>query len=129
VTLNAPEMWEDAKRLLDYGFRNYTREKLIEEGQVLKKVELDRAKEDYGSVVSSSDFYFPLKEGEKDKIRYLFRLEEPVVAPVKAGEKIGELEMRLQGERMGTVDITVEKDIERSPFYYFFIRLWRKYFS
>jgi len=129
VVLNAPEMYEDAQRLLDYGFQYYSREKLIEKGRVLKSVKLEQAVDDYGNVIAAENFYYPLKEEEKEKVRYLFRLKEPQAAPINAGEVIGKLEMRLHGEAIGTIDLTVAEDIERSPFYYFIIKLWESFFS
>ena len=35
VVLNAPQMWEDAMALLDYGFHNYQKELLAEKGQYI----------------------------------------------------------------------------------------------
>ncbi|HOL18259.1 MAG TPA: D-alanyl-D-alanine carboxypeptidase family protein, partial [Bacillota bacterium] len=40
VVLNAPQMWEDTMRLLDYGFETYSRQKVLYQGQVICTAEV-----------------------------------------------------------------------------------------
>jgi len=129
VVLNAPQMWEDTEVLLDYGYQSFSRQRLIRRGQVLKSVKLDRARVDFGKVAAEEDFYYPLQPGEEKEVRYLFRLSEPVEAPIAAGQVLGKLDIRLGEEDLGGVNLVAAEDIERSPFYYFLVKLYRKHFS
>ncbi|NLC50812.1 MAG: D-alanyl-D-alanine carboxypeptidase, partial [Firmicutes bacterium] len=42
TVLNAPDMYNDAIMLLDYGFNNFTNKRLIAQGQFLRRVEVEK---------------------------------------------------------------------------------------
>lgn len=128
VVLNAPEMWEDARILLDYGFDTYNREKVIFRHQFVKTFEVKRAVAENGRVVAAEDFYYPLKAGEREQLRYLFDLNEPRRAPIKAGSEIGVLEIQFKGETVGRIKLIAGEDIRRAPFYQPLIKLWKMIF-
>jgi len=117
AVLNAPDMWEDATKLLDYGYEAFQRKKLISQGQVVKTVEVKYSREKQVEVMAQEDVYYPLKPGEKEKIRYLFKLAEPYTAPLKSGEVMGEMKMIMDGEEIDSVALTVTEDVLRAPFY------------
>ena len=54
---------------------------------------------------------------EKDKIRYSFSLKESYPAPLEAGEVLGEINIYLEEENLGSVKLTVKEDVVRAPFY------------
>jgi len=117
VVLNAPDMWSDTEKLLDWGFSEYQREKLISQGQFLKTIEVKKSREERAEIVAMDDFYYPLKQEEKDKIRYSFSLKESYPAPLEAGEVLGEINIYLEEENLGSVKLTVKEDVVRAPFY------------
>ena len=42
VVLNAPDMWNDAKKMLDYGFQNYTWKTLVKAGDAVASVDVEQ---------------------------------------------------------------------------------------
>lgn len=125
VVLNAPDLWDDTQKLLDYGFNAYTKEKLLSAGQVVKSIDLERARQEHGKVAVKEDFWYPLKPGEQASVRYRFRLEEPYRAPLSEGEKLGDLEVWVNDEQIGLVDLVAAEDIRRQPFYQPLLDLFR----
>lgn len=128
VVLNAPDMWEDAMRLLDYGFDEYQKEKLVCRSQVVKTVEVKRSRQERAGIKAIEDFSYPLKPEEKNKIRYLFSLNEAYTAPLHTGDIIGEMKMLLDGKTIGSVKLTVTEDVPRSPFYEPLVKYLRRLF-
>ena len=119
VVLNAPYMWEDTVALLNLGFENFTYETLLKEGQYLKSVPIIGGESGKVEAFAGEDFYYPLDIGEKDKVTYRFILDEPLEAPLRKGEIIGELEIYFERELVGVLDLVSGNDIKR-------ITLWNR---
>lgn len=60
VSLNAPNDWADHTKLLDYGFENFQRTKIIGKHEKVSEEE---------NLITFNSFYYPLKEGEWKHIR------------------------------------------------------------
>jgi len=114
VVLNAPEMWEDTITLLNYGFENFTSETLVKGGQYLKSVAVIDGESGKAEAFAAESFYFPLKTEEKDKTTYRFIIEEPLKAPLRKGERIGELEIYFERELVGVLDLVSGNEIKRT---------------
>jgi len=117
VLLKAPEMWEDAIKLLDYGFNSYFCQKLILEGQHLKRVPVLNSQEGRVAVLAKQTYTFPLQEGEDKKVSYRFNIGEPLYAPLQAGERIGELEIYFDHELIGVVELIAATDVRKRTFW------------
>lgn len=119
VVLNAPEMWEDTVTLLDYGFKNFRYETLVKESQYLKSVAVIEGENGKAEAFAGEDFYYPLITGEENRVTYRFVLNEPLRAPLRKGERIGELEIYFKRELVGVLDLVSGNDIKR-------ITLWNR---
>lgn len=98
VVLNAPQMWDDAAALLDYGFGSYRRHKVFCRGQVLCTAPVHKGAGRVGAAVTE-DLYLPLLPGEEETLHCRISLSERIRAPLAAGERIGEVEIFL-GEQL-----------------------------
>ncbi len=96
VVLNAPQMWDDAAALLDYGFDRYRRRKIFHRGQVLCTAPVHKGCSRVGAALKE-DLYLPLQPGEEEALHCRISLGEGISAPLPAGEKIGEVEILLEG--------------------------------
>ncbi|MDO9535930.1 MAG: D-alanyl-D-alanine carboxypeptidase family protein [Bacillota bacterium] len=114
VVLNAPDIWEDTVTLLNFGFENFTYETLLKEGQNLKSVVVIEGESGKAEAFAGEDFYYPLNTGEKDKVTYRFLVDEPLEAPLRKGERIGELEIYFERELVGVLDLVSGNDIKRN---------------
>ncbi|RJX23667.1 MAG: D-alanyl-D-alanine carboxypeptidase [Dethiobacter sp.] len=113
VVLNAPQLWEDTVALLDYGFANFEYKCLVEERQYLKSVAVVDGVSGKAEAIASSSFYFPLRALEENKVTYRFILNEPLKAPLKEGERIGELEICFQQEAVGVIDLLAGREVKK----------------
>ncbi|NMA92838.1 MAG: D-alanyl-D-alanine carboxypeptidase [Firmicutes bacterium] len=120
VVLDAPRMWEDTISLLDYGYRTYTREKIISAGQVLAYVPTDY-KSGYIQAVAEKDFYLPLRPGEGEGLQYKWRLID--LHRPSSGGRLGKVEIYLDGLLLGSVQLKAGLNIKTQSFWSQFVRL------
>ncbi len=118
VVLNAPQMWEDTTALLDHGFNDFTPYPLIKTDQFLKSIAVIDGRDDKVEAIAGSSFYYPLKdEEEKKKVTYHFLVQEPLQAPLKKQERIGELEIHFDGSIVGVIDLLAGSEINKLSFW------------
>ena len=128
VVLNAPQMWEDAMALLDYGFHNYQKELLAEKGQYICLAEVYKGERSV-NLVAAENLYYPLAAGEKAEIVSRPVLKEQIKAPLATGEPLGSLEFYLAGNMIGSVELLSGHPVERYPVGKYLQRLLSSYWD
>jgi len=123
VVLNAPQMWEDTVALLDYGFKEFEYKPLLNQGQYLKSVAVKDGVREKVEAIAAKGFNYPLQEKEKAQISYQFIINEPLIAPLKAGERIGELKIYFKEEAVGLIDLVAGHEVKKISFWE---KVWRK---
>jgi len=123
IVLDAPEMWEDTMRLLDYGYHTYLREKIFTAGQTLAEVPVNSGEPGYARVTAEQDLYLPLLPGEKERVQYKWRMRTSYRPPICVGEKLGELEVYLDNNKLGTVQLVAGCQVKKLSFWGQLVRL------
>lgn len=106
VTLNAPSDWNDHRLMLDYGFSRLKRQ--VEKPNITDKIPV------VGGNVESLDVQseqFEYDSTEKRNVIQRVTVDNFVYAPVKKGDKVGEVEYFLNGEYIGSTDIVASNDV------------------
>lgn len=115
---------EAAKKLLDYGFANYTRVHYpaADCGDIRVKGGIE------GLVGTGYDAFDYLTEKGGDKgIEQIVTLDENVAAPVKAGQKVGEVKFIKNGDEIGTIDILAKEDVDKISYFGLLFNMMKKY--
>lgn len=123
VVLNAPEMWEDATELLDFGYGYYRLETVIAAGQPLIAAGVEKGVKDRVSLLAARDLKLPLKEDEREYLRFDFSVQR-LVAPLDTGEEAGQVTVYFGEQEVGTVPLVVGEAVEKRGILYFFRRLF-----
>lgn len=111
VTLDDSTDWEDHTALLDYGFSHYPAALLCHAGKAVSQVTVADGEEEVVALVTASDVYYPLAEGEQ--VRARVTLPDAVSAPVEAGAIAGQVEFLMDGQVVGKSYLVFETDVER----------------
>ncbi len=111
VTMNAPDDWNDHKKLLEQGFNNYFPQTLVEKGQIVGTVAVAGGTSGYVDVIAEESFTFSLREGEK----WYLDLTDPgfVYAPVASGQYAGFAHIFVEEKPVGKVSLIYGKTIEQ----------------
>lgn len=115
VTLGSPtsaERFSSARGLLDYGFANYMRAPLpaLEE---LGPVKVTRGVEDHVGVNMQQPESVIIRSGQQVKLTQEPTLTEEVEAPVEAGQKLGSVTVKMDGETLLEYDLVAASAIQR----------------
>ena len=117
VVMAAPDFkvrFQETMKLLDYGFANYSAEKGLPAGEKMAEVPVTKGMADMVSGIVKEETSFLLKkDGGKDWETAVETL--PVMdAPVKKGEKIGEVVYLINGEEVGRTDLIAAENVEKA---------------
>ncbi len=113
-----------ASRLLDYGFANYGVYRYTPEE--LEDLKITGGVSKYVKIEAKS-FSCVLEKGKISKIQYKLELPESVSAPLKTGDKIGEIVFSCDGEEIGRSGIFAAEDVPKIGFFDLWCRMLAKF--
>lgn len=120
---SSDERFEDAKKLLDYGFANFA--SFQPEVRQIEPVTVKG-----GKAPSVSVKYEPvsilLTKNKTGKVDENIILPEFVEAPIKNGDKIGEIQYSVAGEVVAKTDIIACEDIEKTSYGDLIYKIFKK---
>ncbi|MGQ9823851.1 MAG: D-alanyl-D-alanine carboxypeptidase family protein, partial [Desulfotomaculales bacterium] len=107
-------VYEDARKMLDYGFEQFLPVRLVKKGDRLATLEVAGGEPARVDLVAGGDFWydFPRAEGEKDLNRHL-ELVKKVEAPLAAGQVAGKLVFYDRERQVGQVDLVAAQAVAR----------------
>lgn len=126
VVLGEPDSdtrFAEAKKLLDYGFANYEISEVDKKGVELGAVDVKKGVELSVKGALKEDVKLLLKKGENTKLVKEVKMDEEITAPVKTGQKIGEVTYRINDRVVGKADIVAQKDVKKASFIRLFFRM------
>lgn len=111
----------ETKRLFDWGYDNFATMELIEKGETVTQIEVRLSTEDDQLVLVTRDSLSGTVPKDIDLNDITRKLEIPasVDAPIKAGDKLGYMEISYNNVDYGTVDLVALSDISRSDVLYY----------
>lgn len=125
VAMNEPDSKTrnaEISSMLDYGFAQYSTEKVLSTDSILDKVLVDKGKKEYVEIVPTENITFLNKKTEANKnATYEIKLNE-LKAPLKKGDVIGTLIVKFNDNDQREVNITVKEDIEKCNIFELFLR-------
>ena len=132
VIMNAPTTkirFAEAKQLLDYGFTNYSSYQLSNQNDIVKNITINHGVEKNINAICSSSKNIMLPKGQESKITQEINIPDTLDAPISQGEKIGEINYYMEGEKIGSVDIISDKTIKKISFVNMSSYLLKQWFS
>jgi len=117
----------DARKLLDYGFANYSIYTVSKKGDILKNIKVSKGNKDTINVIIDNDINVLVKKGEEKLIERKIILPDKLSAPVKKGDLLGEIEILKNGEKIQNIPIIAQEDVEKATFLnniYKAVRYW-----
>jgi len=126
VVLGEPDSntrFDEAKKLLDYGYANYQIVKIKNKGEELGTAEVKKGVADSVKGILKSDVSLMLKKGSKDQIKQNVKMAESIEAPVTPGQKIGEVFFEDNGQVVAKADIVADAEVKKASFVRLFFRM------
>lgn len=110
---NRSYKWKDAKKLLDYGFENYSYQILGKESWDLPKIRVVNGMEETtGLMTDAEEFSYLLGEGERVECKV--DLPKSLMAPVEKGTVVGTIRYELDGATIEQFQIVTIQEVEKA---------------
>lgn len=110
VTLNAPNDWDDHKKLLDYGFGKVTNVK-IDDSAYSIQIPVVGGVTDSVSLKGSAGNDVTVDSDEANNIKRTVELPKFVYAPLENGQVVGKIRYTLNSNTIATTDIVDRKSV------------------
>lgn len=130
VVLNAPDMWNAADAMLDYGFDEYTWERFVSGGEVVTNISVTRGMKNSLEIVAKEDIIIPLRKNEgKDTVKLKIVCPNVIEAPVREGQVVGRIEAHVDGRVIRSVPLIANDTIMQKEYPYYLWRILQEYIA
>ena len=116
VLMKAPTStirFNEAKKLLDYGFNNYNYKEFAKEGNTVENIPVFKGIQKNLELIYEKDVGCLIKKGEEKNIIQNVHIERNAYAPIEQGQKFGEITYSLNGNTLSTVNIVAKDKIDK----------------
>lgn len=114
----------DSQRLLEYGFRFYATQKVLNANEEYKSINIWGGVEKYLGLGVAEDVFITLPRTSFKDLVVNYNYNNNIQAPIEAGQKIGTLEIMSNEEVVFSTNLVALKAIKAKGF---FGRLWSKF--
>ncbi len=113
-----------ASRLLDYGFANYGVYKYTPEA--FGDMKINGGMREYVQI-KAEEFSCVLEKGKITKIQHRTELPDSISAPLKKGDKVGEIIFSCDGSEVGRASVYAVEDVPRISFFDLWCRMLARF--
>jgi serine-type D-Ala-D-Ala carboxypeptidase (penicillin-binding protein 5/6) len=101
----------ESQKLLNYGFQFYDTVKLYEKNQAVSTVKVWKGGANQLKAGFPYDMYVSVPKGAADKLKATIETQQPLLAPISAGQKVGVLRVELDGKPYGEFPVVALEEI------------------
>lgn len=120
VVMGAPSIKEreaQSSALLNYGFRFFQSVKLYAADQVLGTPRVWKGSQDLVTVIPARDVSMVVARNVAAGLTSEVQLESPLIAPISAGQKVGQIVVKNGDEIIETIDAVAQAEVPRAGFF------------
>lgn len=121
--------FDEAKRMLDYGFANYESVNIGKKGDIIATLPVEKGKLFEVDIMLERDSFVLLPKGESGSIEKKIILPDSIKSPMASGDVVGELVISLNGEEIDKVNLVVKSDVEKANLINILTRTIKSYFK
>jgi serine-type D-Ala-D-Ala carboxypeptidase (penicillin-binding protein 5/6) len=110
----------EAQKLLDWGFRQFKTIDVFEAGEVVSKARVWGGAEQFVDLQVDKAFQVALTPTEQKTVELKITYKGPMIAPVKAGEVVGQARVIVRGKVVSEIPVVTVKDVAAVE------SIWRK---
>ncbi|HNX93383.1 MAG TPA: hypothetical protein PKI17_07640, partial [Syntrophomonas sp.] len=116
VVLKSGDRTGDCARLLNYGFSQSKRIKVIDSHEVFKNAKINKAVQSYADIVPAQDLWLWVGESPPD-IQKKVRMNYLLKAPLPRHHKVGEMDIYVEGQYVQTIELRTRENVPRETFF------------
>lgn len=127
VVLNCPNMFEEAKNMMDRGFEEYERATLLRAGETVAIAGVLQGQKNMLELTVQQDIMITVKKGESLTCRTRVLFDENIAAPIEKGEALGRVEVLDEGALISSTPLIAANDVEKADVRWYFDRIARRF--
>ncbi|MCF6235611.1 MAG: D-alanyl-D-alanine carboxypeptidase [Gammaproteobacteria bacterium] len=108
---------QESQRLLNYSFRFYETRKLYSANEGLTKTKVWKGEVEEVSLGVENDFYLTFPRGQYKKLDASMSVNNLIYAPVKHGQKLGSVNIQMNGQELGSQPLIALNGVEEGGFF------------
>ena len=131
VIMRAPstkERFSCARKLLDYGFSTFKYKKFAEKDVEVMNVTINKGVVSEASVKYADTSGKIMNKKSEGNVEQEIIINDNVSAPIEAGQVLGKVEFRVDGEAVASVDLVAENDVAKLNIFTMGKRILKKWF-
>jgi D-alanyl-D-alanine carboxypeptidase (penicillin-binding protein 5/6) len=101
----------ESQKLVNYGFQFYDTVRLYEKSQAISTVRVWKGNANAVKAGFPYDLYLSVPKGGGDKLKASVETQQPLLAPIAAGQKVGVLRVELEGKPYGEFPVVALEEI------------------
>lgn len=111
VVLNCPMWFDEAERMLDWGFENFSRQIAAQAGEKVAEAKVLNGQEESVSICAAESLCYPICASDEWRIEV--QVNESLQAPVQAGDCAGYMAIIVNGEESARTELIAQTDVPR----------------
>jgi D-alanyl-D-alanine carboxypeptidase (penicillin-binding protein 5/6) len=120
---------QESQKLLNWGYQFFDSVKLHRAGETVKSLEVWKGSERAVKAGFTDDLLIAIPKGETDKLKAELASQQPLVAPVAQGQRVGSLRVSLDGKPLGEYPLVALEAVPEAGIFrrgWDTLRLWLK---
>ena len=106
------QRFNDATKLLDFGFANFSNTIAVKKEQVMEKIKIEKSNIEEVEIITESDVNILCTKGDEKNIRTEILYDENIKAPLEYRGKVGTVNCYLNDELIGTTNLLVNQEVK-----------------
>ena len=107
------ERSEEAQRLMSWGFREFDNFKLFTQGQIITKANVWYGQKPEVDLTVAQDVLKTIHLSQTDKVKVTAEFDEPIKAPITAGQEIGKLKISVNNQEPLEIPLVAAEDVAK----------------
>lgn len=101
----------ESQKLLNFGFQFYDTAKLYEKNKPVSTIQVWKGSANTLKAGFTQDLYLSVPKGAAEKLKATVETQQPLLAPIVVGQKVGVLRVELDGKPYGEFPVLALEDI------------------
>ena len=107
----------ESQKLLNYGFQFYESTLIYKEAQTINTLRVYKGQDKTVAATLNKDFYLTLPKGDYARVKANMTSQQPLIAPIRAGQEIGKISFSLDGKIINQQKLVAAKTIDEAGFF------------
>lgn len=125
----SPVRNNEISEMLSYGFNTFKAYEVVKKDQVVQRVKVSRGQINEVDLLAAHDFVVPVKKGTNPEVTAEVVLKGKVIAPLKAGQVVGELVVKNAGTEIGRVPLRAQTDVAKGSIFQIILQMLKNLFT